>query len=243
VSSNGHTVVDGVSLSLGGCANGSAIWIDHTLTRYELHPGASEPGGTDWSEPDLIPADRRAGLVASFNGGFKFAESGGGFYLGGRTAGGLRSGAASEFFGADGSFTVGSYGRDGTASGTTVGVRQNLTLLIDGGALAPNSGSLGAWGATVGGATCVRRSGVGVTAAGDLVYAIGSPLSPRGLGRLLAVVGAVRAMELDINPHWPAFVYYGPDGVPHLYGNSARSADLYLTPTDRDFTAVYLTRK
>jgi hypothetical protein len=236
--SGGDTVLDGAALSLGECADGSVTWIDHRLARFELHPGGL--GGPGWSQPNYIPADRRAGLIASFNGGFKIGDSKGGFYLDGRTVRSLRSGAASEFFGADGTFNVGAYGRDGAAGGSTTGVRQNLKLLVDNGAAAADIDSLRPWGATMGGAACVRRSGVGVTAAGDAVYAIGSPLSPHGLAQLLTAAGAVRAMELDINPHWPSFDYYTPDARPHNFGNSSRRADLYLTPTDRDFVAVYL---
>jgi hypothetical protein len=111
---------------------------------------------------------------------------------------------------------------------------------VDGGAATSATGSLGPWGASWGGATCVRRSGVGVDAAGDALYAIGDSLSPAGLARLLTAAGAVRAMELDINPNWPSFMYYDHAARPHLFGNSDRSADRYLTPTDRDFVAVFL---
>jgi hypothetical protein len=239
VAQGSNTVVDGAWTSDGECASGAVAWIAQSLTRFELHPGGEEPGGSGWSEPDYIPADRRAGLAVTFNGGFRLSDSGGGFYLDGRQSGHLENGAASEFFSTSGALTVGRYGRDGSAGGSTVGVRQNLTLLVDGGAPTSETDSLWPWGASWGGATCVRRSGVGQDAAGNTVYATGSSLSPRGLAELLVSAGAVRAMQLDINPNWPSFMYYDSAGTPHMFGDSAQSADRYLTPTARDFVAVY----
>lgn len=239
VAQGSNTVVDGAEFSAGDCASGAVAWINQALARFELHPGGEEPGGSDWAEPDYIPAAKRAGLAVTFNGGFRLGDSGGGFYLQGHQAGDLQTGAASEFFSSTGAFSVGRYGRDGLVGGTTIGVRQNLGLLVDGGAPTSETDSLWPWGASWGGATCVRRSGVGVDAAGDAVYATGSSLSPHGLAQLLVTAGAVRAMELDINPNWPSFMYYDSTGTPHMFGDSARSPDRYLTPTDRDFVAVY----
>jgi hypothetical protein len=240
VGEGSNTVVDGASISAGDCADGAVTWISRQHARFELHPGGEEPGGSGWAEPDYVPADQRTGLAATFNGGFRMGDSGGAFYLDGRQAGSLTTGAASEFFSTDGGLSVGSYGRDGVVGGQTIGVRQNLGLLVDAGAPTEQTDSLWNWGASWGGATCVRRSGVGVDAAGNTVYATGSALSPRGLAELLVAAGAVRAMQLDINPLWPSFMYYDGVGTPHMFGDSEQSPDRYLTPTARDFVAVYV---
>ncbi|HEV2635112.1 MAG TPA: hypothetical protein VGX23_08195 [Actinocrinis sp.] len=239
VSEGSSTVVDGAQLNVGECAAGAVTWISALHARFVLHPGGAEPGGSGWAEPDYVPADQRAELVATFNGGFRMVDSGGAFYLDGQQSGTLTTGAASEFFSSTGGLSVGSYGRDGVVGGQTIGVRQNLGLLVDDGTPTADTAELGPWGASWGGATCVRRSGVGVDAAGNTVYATGSDLSPRGLAELLVAAGAVRAMQLDINPNWPSFMYYDQAESPHLFGDSDQSADRYLTPTDRDFVAVY----
>ena len=239
VAQGSNTVVDGAYTSDGECASGAVAWIDQRYARFELHPGGEEPGGSGWSEPDYVPAAKRAGLAVTFNGGFRLGDSGGGFYLGGKQAGELENGAATEFFSSTGALTVGRYGRDGVVTASTVGARQNLHLLVDGGSPTEDTNSLWSWGASWGGATCVRRSGVGEDAAGNTVYATGSELSPHGLAELLISAGAVRAMQLDINPNWPSFMYYDSAGTPHMFGDSAQSADRYLTPTARDFVAVY----
>lgn len=239
VAKGSDTVVDGAQISEGECAEGAVTWISAQHARFELHPGAQEPGGSGWAEPDYVPTDQRTGLVATFNGGFRMVDSGGAFYLDGQQSGTLTTGAASEFFSSTGGLSVGSYGRDGVVGGQTIGVRQNLGLLVDDGTPTADTDSLGPWGASWGGATCVRRSGVGVDAAGNTVYATGSDLSPRGLAELLVAAGAVRAMQLDINPNWPSFMYYDQAESPHMFGDSDQSPDRYLTPTDRDFVAVY----
>lgn len=233
------TLVDGATIDVGECAAGAVTWINAAHAKFELHPGGEEPGATGWTEPDYLPEGQRTGLIATFNGGFRMSDSGGGFYLDGQQSGTLTTGAASEFFTSAGGMTVGSYGRDGVAGGQTTGVRQNLGLLVDDGTPTADTAELSPWGASWGGATCVRRSGVGVDKAGNTVYATGSELSPHGLADLLVAAGAVRAMQLDINPNWPSFMYYDPEGDPQMYGDSDQSPDRYLTPTDRDFVAVY----
>jgi hypothetical protein len=54
------------------------------------------------------------------------------------------------------------------------------------------------------------RSGLGITADGALVYAVGPALDPLQLARLLVRAGVVRGMQLDINPSWPDFASYNP---------------------------------
>jgi hypothetical protein len=59
---------------------------------------------------------------------------------------------------------------------------------------------------------------------------------------LLIHVGAVRAIELDINPEWPSFITYSSPGGHDpikLVPNDQQSSGRYLTPDDRDFFAVY----
>ena len=54
------------------------------------------------------------------------------------------------------------------------------------------------------------RSGLGVTADGALVYVVGPLLDPLQVADLLVQAGAVRGMQLDINPSWPVFASFKP---------------------------------
>lgn len=222
------------------------VWMDHRLLSFHLHPGFDQPGGR-WPVPDWVPPGHRRGLAATWNGAFKLADARGGFYLDGRTAGRLVKGAASEVFYRDGSMTVGAWGRQVKMTPDVVGVRQNLSLLVNHGRVAANVNSSPEfnWGATIGGAYFVFRSGVGVTRQGDLVYVSGDALSAQSLARLLRRAGCVRAMELDINPAWVSFMSYRAGHHPSdprprtLLPDYQRPANRYYTHTSRDFVTVY----
>ncbi len=106
----------------------------------------------------------------------------------------------------------------------------------------PNLSNGAEWGATVGNAILVWRSGIGVDRYGNLIYAAGEDQSVRSLADTLAHAGAVRAMELDINSYWVSFITYGAPGASapaNLLTGMERPASRYLTPDDRDFFAVY----
>lgn len=144
------------------------VWFDPRLVRAELHPGALDPGGSGWAEPKDLPAARRSGLLAAFNSGFRLNASRGGFYEAGRYAAPLRAGAASMVFRRDGTLTVGQWGRDVRLGPDVEAVRQNLALLVDDGRVVPgvDSNAGQAWGATLGNASYVWRSGIGVRQTG-----------------------------------------------------------------------------
>jgi hypothetical protein len=98
------------------------------------------------------------------------------------------------------------------------------------------------WGATVGDLTVVARSGLGITRTGEIVWAAGEQLSPASLATALLAAGAVRAIELDINPFWVAgYLYthhpYGPVPAPIVPGQHGIRGRL-LAPDTRDFFAV-----
>ncbi len=93
--------------------------------------------------------------------------------------------------------------------------RQNLPLIVDHGKTNPNISNGSEWGATVGNAILVWRSGVGVDRRGNLIYAAGEDQTVASLARTLIRAGAVRAMELDINSYWVSFITYGAPGAEH----------------------------
>ena len=224
----------------------AVVWMSGSHVRFEQHPGASDPGHLSlWSTKSFLSNQADTGLVAAFNGGFKVRDSTGGFYQNGHTFGTLRKGAASLVVYADGTSDIAEYGRDFTLTPNVVSIRQNLDLLIDGGKVSPNIDSAvrSSWGATLGAKVYVWRSGIGITASGDYVFVIGNALSAVSLSDLLINAGAVRAMQLDINPEWVSYYYYlpTPTGLLKSYKVSdfARPASRYFASASRDFFAVY----
>ena len=226
----------------------SAVWIDPTVLKVSLNPGATEPGGT-WSEPPNILGPALPSAAAAFNGGFRFPDAHGGFYLDGRQAVPLRDGAASIVIYADGKVDIGTWGQEVTMTPSVAAVLQNLVPIVDKGQTAPEAtyGDTRIWGATLGASTVVARSGIGVTADGALLYVAGPALTAKSLAESLQRAGAVRAMTLDINPEWVTFNFYQhdpsqPDMVTpsKLYPPMQRPVSRYLGPTReaRDFFVV-----
>ncbi|MHB8594396.1 MAG: phosphodiester glycosidase family protein, partial [Acidimicrobiales bacterium] len=187
-------------------------WMDTRLLRATLYSGSYIPGGGPWHDTAPITKSAAQSLVAAFNSGFRIKDAEGGYYAEGKTVVPLRIGDASFVIYADGTATVGEWGRDASMAPDVVAVRQNLHLLVDGGKPVPglDANDTTQWGFTLGNAIFVWRSGVGVTADGALVYVGGPGLNITTLADCLARAGAVRAMELDINSEWVNMATFDP---------------------------------
>jgi len=225
----------------------AAMWMDTTLLKAVLIPGTQDPGGPN-PYGAQVPENLRAGLVASFNSGFKMADARGGYYNFGQQIHPLANGVASLVVDTAGRASVGLWGRDVTLTPSVATVRQNLSLLVDNGQLVPGlaSDSNTKCGATLGNNLYVWRSGVGTDASGALVYVGGPGLSVQSLAILLQRAGAVRAMELDINTTWVTADTFQQNGLNpadvhgvKLLPNMVRPEDHFLVPGERDFFALF----
>jgi hypothetical protein len=225
-------------------------WMDTRLLRATLYSGSISPGGLSWKFTAPVQPAAAKTLVAAFNGGFKFPASEGGYLSEGKPVFPLRVGAASLVIFKNGVITVAQWGRDVTMGPTVAAVRQNLDLLVDHGQ--PVAGlsryDTSVWGSTLGGLPNVWRSGIGVTANGALVFVAGPSLTIVDLANLLVRAGAIRAMELDINPYWPTFATYSPsiptgiaapaNGTNLLAGMNGSPARFFEPSWARDFITM-----
>ena len=221
--------------------------MDQRLLTFQLRPGTEDPGPGNWGYSPWLPPNSRSGLLATFNGGFKLDAARGGFYLSGHTKGVLTNGAASLVYYRNGHVAIGAWGQGVSMNANVLGVRQNLKLIVDHGAVptAVDQNVEGQWGATLGGGYYVWRSGIGVTRDGRVVWVYGPALSVRTLADLLQRAGAVEGMQMDINPAWMSYMYYKPapsaaNPTPvNLLPNQPESANRYYSINSRDFTAVF----
>jgi len=217
-------------------------WVDHTRTQLALYPGRYEPPGRPQRGPLSVPWGERWRLLATFNSGFAYRDGHGGFAVNGKVFTPLVRGVGTVVGYANGRVNVVAW-HGGAAPGRgVVFARQNLPLIVDGGRPNPNLSDSSAWGATLGNAIRVWRTGVGVDRHGNLVYAAADYQTVGSLAAILVRAGAVRAIELDINPQWPTFNAYARSGARDpvkVVPNVQQSATRYLSPDDRDFFAVY----
>jgi len=233
-----------------------AAWIAQrsgvTLLRFEqrlahlaLHAGSGEPEGQGWAYGDRIGAGEIHRVLAAFNGGFKLSYGSVGFMADGRAAVPLAAGLGSIVTYQNGTTEIGAWHEGVPARGLAVAsVLQNLHLLVDRSAAASTAENCiqSCWGATLGGGPDVARSALGITGAGQLVWAAGESLTPGATAHTLVDAGVVRAVELDINPEWVAGYLYvhrpgGPSAVPVVPGQYGIPGQLFA-PYNRDFFTV-----
>jgi hypothetical protein len=219
--------------------------LDMSHSTATLHAGTDVPGGGPWVHGAQVARGDYPYVVAAFNSAFRLENSHGGYYAEHRTVKSLTPGRASLVTYADGHVDVGMWGRDDNMSSDVTAVRQNLDLIVDGGALVPGlaNANSGLWGGTVGNKIYVWRSGIGVDARGDLIYVAGPGLNVETLAELLRRAGSVRAMELDINTWWISFTAFtsGAAGAPqptNLLPTMVRAPARYLQRGTRDFVEI-----
>lgn len=232
----------------------NGVWvvdIDSKMLRFNLMPGSVEPQGS-YIRPSSLTAAFRATVIAAFNGGFKFKDSDGGFYLGGIAAVPLVDGAASLVISRDGTASVGQWNRDFRMGPEVEAVLQNLRLMVDHGAPSGvSSTDTHVWGSTFPKETTalVPRSGICVTAGRRIRWVGGPGIGPATLADTMVAAGCARGMELDINPKWVSFAIYDhPDPVHpsilrghNLYDGMRFPPDTYFAGKQRNW--LMLTRR
>jgi len=224
----------------------AAIWFDHRLTHPVVVAGTRQPGGSHWPWGAQVPPAERARTVAVSNGGFRFADSLGGFYENGRVGRPLRAGGASLVVHADGRADVLAWPAHRHLDPSIVAVRQNLHLVVDHGRPVPGltRNRHHRWGNARIQFQYTWRSGLGVDRQGNVIYLAGNHLDLRMLAQALAQAGCVRAMELDIHTGMVGAALFVPDrraalrvDAHKLIKGMTRPATRYLQPDQRDFIA------
>jgi len=216
-------------------------WINTKRTTLALHAGRLEPSVTLPRGAMSISHETRPKLLAAFNSGFKLGDSKGGFVLHGHTYAAMHNGQGTLVGYTDGRVDVANWSYGAVAPASVSFARQNLPLIVSEGRPNPRLSNDAEWGATVGSAVLVWRSGIGVDSRGNLIYAAGEDQTVTSLARTLIRAGAVRAMELDINSYWVSFISYGAPGALdplNMLPAMNRPATRYLEPDDRDFFTI-----
>ena len=217
-------------------------WFDHTRTSIAWYPGRYEPPNAPVRGPMSVPYGERWRLLATFNGGFIYRDGSNGSWIDGRSYEPLKAGLATLVAYRDGRVDVKTWHGGPVAGPNVAFARQSLPLIIDHGRLNPALNDSSQWGFTLGNAVRVWRTGAGIDSHGNLIYAAADYQTVGTLARILQRAGAVRAMQLDINPEWPTLITYAHHGgldPTRVVPNYQQPPTRYLVPDDRDFFAVY----
>jgi Phosphodiester glycosidase len=220
-------------------------WFDHTRTAIGYYPGRYEPPSAAVRGPIAVPDSQRSRLLATFNGGFTYEDGENGSNVNGHVNEPLKDGKATLLGYRDGRVEIVKWSGGPNAGPEVAWARQSLAPIVWNGRLNPalnadpNSKE---WGFTLGGVTRVWRTGVGIDRRGNLIFVAAEGQTVISIAKVLQHIGAVRAMEFDINPDWHTLITYTHHNrlIPRMVEPQPnQSPDRYLVPDDRDFFAVY----
>ena len=227
-----------------------AIRLRARTTLLRWHVGAGDPNAWRAAPPDAGPAidwanEGPAGVIAVFNGAFKQAAKGGGAVVDHVVLEPMLRGYMTIALNAAGHWEMGVWGARNfpTPGFGAIALRQNLAPLVEHGALTTSAltPNWKFWGDPLNENPLTARTGIGLDAQGNLIYVatMTGVLAPT-IARALIAVGAVTAMQLDINPYWPIL---GASPLPlHHNGlfsvqlpGAEHNASIYASGWERDF--------
>lgn len=198
----------------------TALWIDAKQAQLHWQPGTLSPWNTSPTlehlkdaepKPDRtgrLPANARGGAVLAFGGGFESIHFPGfGGIHDSTPVVALSKAVQTIAIYRDGSLRMAPWKSEGFREDGIVEARQNLPPLVRNGQVPANMrglnrGTLGWVDDPVHPAykdVHTWRSGLGITAEGNIIYVFGGNLTPRMLASALVTAGAVDGMQLDIN--------------------------------------------
>jgi hypothetical protein len=228
------------------------VAIDGAGARFRIvagtvDPEATTPEGRVAPRPALVPSGDLPELVAAFNGGFKTEH---GHF-------GMRAGGVTLIPPRDDSCTLAAYDDDTLRIATWTALaadeprmlwwRQTPPCMFERGTLHPwlREDASKKWGAAVGGETVIRRSAIGLSEHGDVVYVgISEATTARAIALGMHHAGAWDVAELDVNWSYPKFLLFRAgeagalEAVGLFPGFAFRSDEYVRRPAPKDFFYV-----
>ncbi|TMM01164.1 MAG: phosphodiester glycosidase family protein [Actinobacteria bacterium] len=193
----------------------------------------------------MVPQSQRYRLLATFNAGFTYTSGNNGSTDNGQVNEPLSDGNATLIGYSDGRVDIVKWSGGPNAGPDVAWTRQSQAPIVWNRQLNPDLNddpNSPQWGLTLGGVGDVWRTGVGIDRRGNLFFVVADNQTVITLATILQHIGAVRAMEFDINADWHTLITYS-----HHHGldprmvepQPNRSDTRYLEPDNRDFFAVY----
>jgi hypothetical protein len=233
----------------------AVVAIDLSRVELFLEPGrfvpeSTEPAARGMARPGLIPDEHQGTVLAAFNGGFKTEHGRLGMHVRGTTLVRAQPWGCSVVRHRDGRVLIDTWTELPGEVADRLWWRQGPQCLV-------RNGQYGAgvlqeenrnWGTSVAGSTFIRRSAVGLDAAGKVLFVgIGDPVTAGSLARAMNHAAANTVAQLDVNWSLPKFLTFVPEKpgserriAEPLYPGLIFSRGEYLRdPSSRDF--FYLT--
>jgi hypothetical protein len=232
------------------------VAMDVHALRLSLVAGTKEPiastrEGQDYprGRKGIVPERERDALTAAFNGGFKAEHGQLGMNVDGVTLLPPKKTACTVAAYKDESLRIGTWSKLDAPS-QMAWWRQGPSCLVEDGAIHPglvNEETM-SWGSAVGGDTVIRRSALGISADGRILYmSVTNYTTARAIALGMKHVGASDVVQLDVNWSYPHFVLFKragsgtPEGVLLFEGFVFHKGEYTTNPTTRDF--FYVTRR
>ncbi|MBW2278578.1 MAG: hypothetical protein JRF63_13885, partial [Deltaproteobacteria bacterium] len=211
------------------------------MRQLELHmvAGHEDPQSTTWArgtgkiprDPDVLPR-----VVAVFNGAFKTEHGAYGMMADRTVLLPPQDMAATVATMADGTLAMGSWPKQQPIPEEMRSFRQNMDPMVEDGVVNPRRRWL--WGFTLDNDIHnmnTVRSGICMTADGNLVYAWGDDSTAKTLGVAMNAAGCVYGMHLDMNPYHCSYIFYRfedqPSGKKPKYKAELANRDMGFNPS------------
>ncbi|MCL2823359.1 MAG: hypothetical protein FWD57_05150, partial [Polyangiaceae bacterium] len=214
-------------------------------------PKATERDGQLYKRTGLIPEIDHEALLAVFNGGFKYEHGRYGMRVDGVTLVRPRAKSCTIAMHDDDRLEIGTWERFADTHEELRWWRQTPVCMWENGKMhvGLQVDENTAWGATVDGDTIIRRSAVGLSEDGGVLFVgIGDSTTARAMALAMSHAGSRDVAQLDVNWSFPKFVTIerrDGDGelvcVPISQGFEYDEAEFVRKAYPRDF--FYLTRK
>jgi hypothetical protein len=224
---------------------------------FDLHlvAGTREPKSNHVrrdDRPGIIPREHTDSLFAAFNGGFKATHGHYGMAIDGVEYLPPRDYACTFAKYRDGRMRIATFSKMKGETKSMQYYRQTPPCLVEDGELHSQlhyHEHAKGWGATVSGETVIRRSAIGLSQDGKLLfYGLGELMTAQAIARGMQAAGAHGVAELDVNHAYPRFLFFDrpvaaepPKATSAIIPSLEYYSDQYVTrPSRRDF--FYLTR-
>jgi hypothetical protein len=200
------------------------VALDLRRLRVYLVPGTVEPQATLKEALELprsgrIPDEHLGAVVAAFNGGFKTEHGHYGMYVNGVTLVAPQETSCTVAYFKDHSLRIASWSKLKDELDESAWWRQTPTCMFEEGVMHPRmaEGFVTRWGSQLDGETVIRRSAMGIDAAGKTLYVgISNHTTAPAIATGMRHAGAFTVAQLDINFSFPKFVTFRTSSVSKL---------------------------